>query len=427
MIPAFIKKFSGSRKGIKTLGIYTFSNFLSKAISFASLPLFTYILEKKDFGTISLFSATVSFAMPFISLGILYSTSTDYFRLEKKEFASFISSTFYLPVITALLMGLLFLLFYPLLYKVTGFAPLFIWLIPVVVYANFLIEQNLILVRSKEQPVLFLCINIAKIIIELGLALFLIVALHFGWLGRISGIAVSFVLTGVFAVFYLRHYGYLSGKIRSAVIRKEIIYSVPAIVMQVSIFCISMSDRYFINYYYGEERTGVYSVASTFASVLLIFCTALLQFFSPRLYGELSRNASAAVYKRLFLKYAGILILGFAGLAVITPVAYYYLINKGFNEGLSYFYLLLAGNLAWCLAYFMYSFLLYHKAKRKILLLSAGIILISLTVNMLLTKNYAETGAALGSLVNSCCSLLLVYIITYKYFRHNEKSFQKVI
>jgi len=94
MIPAFIKKITGNSRGVKPLGIYTISNFLSKAISFASLPLFTYILEKKDFGTISLFSATVSFAMPFVSLGILYSTSTDYFRLEKKEFASFISSTF---------------------------------------------------------------------------------------------------------------------------------------------------------------------------------------------------------------------------------------------------------------------------------------------------------------------------------------------
>jgi len=318
-------------------------------------------------------------------------------------------------------MGLLFFLFYPFLLEITGFAPLFIWLIPIVVYANFLIEQNLILVRSKEQPILFLCINIGKIIIELGLALFLILAFHYGWLGRISGIAVSFLFAAVFSILYLRHYGYLSGKIRSAVILKEIIYSIPAIVMQVSIFCISMSDRYFINYYYGEERTGVYSVATTFASVLLIFCTALLQFFSPRLYGELSRNASAGVYMRLFLKYAGILILGFAGLAVFTPVAYYYFINKGFSEGLSYFYLLLTGNLAWCLAYFMYSFLLYHKAKRKILLLSAGIILISLTVNMVLTKNYAETGAALGSLVNSFCALILVYLVTYKYFRHNEK------
>ena len=71
---------------VKSLGIYTFTNFFGKGVAFLLLPYFTNVLTKSDIGLISLFSSAIIFLMPFISMGVLQSASTDYFKLSKKDF-----------------------------------------------------------------------------------------------------------------------------------------------------------------------------------------------------------------------------------------------------------------------------------------------------------------------------------------------------
>ncbi|HEY6504862.1 MAG TPA: oligosaccharide flippase family protein [Chitinophagaceae bacterium] len=404
-----IRKSLANYGSFKTIGIYTFSNFFAKAISFASLPLFTYLLSQKDFGVISIFSASIGFLMPLVSLGILYSTSTDYFKLDKPEFTLFISSTFFLPVGMSVILGVIFFLFFPFFEAKAGFNALFIWLLPLVVYCNFLFEQTLILIRNNNQPKLFLYINISKIVLELSLAILLIAVLHYRWEGRVFGISAALFVAAIFSVFYLFRKRYLPGKINFSSIKNELLYSIPAIATQLSVFAISTSDRFFINYYYGEERTGVYSLAATFASVILIFCMALLQFFTPRIYSELSKRSPVSVIKGIFWKYCLAILAGYAALVIFTLIAYYYFISKQFLDGLPWFFLLVTGNTIWCIGYFLYSFLFYHKAKKKILLVSISAIFVSVLVNDFLISRYSEKGAAIATIIN--CSFILVLIL----------------
>src|SRR4029078_3103872 len=74
---------------LKTMGIYTVTNFFGKGLSFLLLPLFTNpkYLSPADNGLLSLFSQAIIFLVPFISLGLLQSASVDYFKLDKKKFA----------------------------------------------------------------------------------------------------------------------------------------------------------------------------------------------------------------------------------------------------------------------------------------------------------------------------------------------------
>ncbi len=371
---------------------------------------------------ISLFSASIGFLMPLVSWGILYSTGTDYFKLNRVKFRSFVSSTFFLPALMSASLGVIFFFFFQYLKIVAGFQEVFIWLLPLVVYCNFLIEQNLILVRNNNQPTLFFWINIFKTIVEIGVAIFLIVAFHYGWLGRILGTTVAFFLFAIFALFYLFRKEYLPGKFRIGTIKKEIVYSIPAITMQLSIFCITTSDRYFINYYYGEERTGVYSLAATFASVILIFCMAILQFFSPKIYQELSKTGSTGKIKTILWQYCLAILGAYLALVIFTPIAYHYFIGRQFVEGLPYFFLLVTGNGIWCIAFFLYSFLLYYKAKRKIFFLSFSTILISMMVNNILIKLYGEMGAAISAIVNCTYIFALILFATRRYFKSDEKA-----
>lgn len=412
-------------ESVKAVGIYTFSNFFTKTISFASLPVFTYLLTQKDFGIISLFSSSISLVMPFISLGLLYSTSTDFFQMEKKQFSSFISTTFPLPLISTVLAITALFIAFPYLEANFSFSPFFIWMIPAIAYCNFLYEQNLILIRNNNQPKKFLWLNIGKSILELGTALMLIALFYMGWEGRVWGIFVACIFTGFFAVYYLSTNDYFSNTLNFSIVKRELVYSIPAIVTQFSIFCLSASDRFFINYYYGEERTGVYSLAATFASIILILCTAILQYLFPRIYFELKNNVRASSeIRRLFKKYVKMIVLGVIAIVVFSIVAYNTIIHPKFITGLNYFFLLAVGNTLWCIAYFFYSFLMYYKAKRKILLVGIATILVSVSFNSFFIRNYGEWGAAVSNICTYSVILTLVFFVSRKYFYKttNESS-----
>src|SRR5690606_1761636 len=96
-----VKKILNVRKNpvARSIGIYTFTNFLTKSSSFFLLFLYTdpkYISPSEN-GLLSLFSTSLVFLMPFMSMGIIHSASTDFFKLNKNEFRNFFTTSLIIP------------------------------------------------------------------------------------------------------------------------------------------------------------------------------------------------------------------------------------------------------------------------------------------------------------------------------------------
>lgn len=413
----YLKKLSGSSGALKAVGIYTFSNFFTKAVSFASLPLFTYILDKKDFGVISIFSSSIGLLMPFVSLSIIYSTSTDFFKMEKKQFASFISSTAIFPFIMMVLSIAVFYFFFPFFKKNFGFHPLFVWLLPLVTYSNFLFEQNLALIRNNNDSKLFLLLNVIKIILELGIALLLIRIIHFGWQGRVFGIAVSFFCCGAFAIYYIFRNGYFSKTFNFDNLKQELLFSLPALAIQLSVIYLNVSDRFFINYYYGSDRTGLYSIAATFASVIFVFNSALTQYVFPQLFAALSKGTDTSYIKKVFIKYCLLMVAGSAALALFTFLCYKYLLNHNYYSGLKYFFILLIAYLVWAITYFFYAIFQYFKEKGNMLILAFLSIAVSAALNAMFIRSMQETGATIAVLLSYSVVFVLTLFLNRKRIR----------
>ena len=403
---------------VKSIGIYTFSNFFSKGISFLLIPLFTNpaFLTPEDNGLLSLFNSTTLFLMPFVSLGLIQSTSTDFFKLDKKEFKDFFSTGFVLPVIVTLLsIAVMFLLKNTLTLKY-GFPGNFFWIIPAITFFTFCNEQLLSLVRNNNQPIHYFYIGMFRIVVELGLAIVLIVFLNYHWYGRISGILVSYVLLSGYTYHYFTKNGYLFGTIKKQYLRSEIIYALPIVVLQGSVFVMSSSDKFFLAN--DHAVVGIYAVACTFASVIIILCTAMLQYVFPQLYTILSQQVvDYATIRKYFYLYCIIMLCGTAAVIVFTPLFYKYFINNKYHHALSYSYLIATGYFFWTISYFFYSFLFYYKQKKKILLLSFLYILMSLTCNYFFIHAYSDTGAAIAICCSYFVALVLTIIFTKQYWQ----------
>jgi len=406
----------------RSIGIYTFTNFFTKSISFLLIPLFTNpaFLTASDNGFLSLFNSSITFLVPFISMGLVQSTSTDYFKLNKSEFRDFFTTSFILPVLVTIFCTVILFFYRDYFFQKFGFPYSFTWIIPILTLLNFCNEQLLGLIRNNNEPYYFLGVGLSKTVIELGLAVALIVFFQYHWQGRVIGISASYALITLFGFRYFYRKGYLGGSIKKEYLKSELIYALPIIMLQLSIFVMSSSDKFFL----ADDHAvvGVYGIACTFASVIIILSTALLQYIFPKIFSLLSaETVQYSSIRKHFYLYIGVMLGGTIGLIIFTPIIYKEFINIKYHHALKYVYLIILGYFAWTITYFFYSFLLYNKQKRKILFLSAASIVISLGLNYFFIRRLGDMGAAIAV----CSCYFLMMFITIFFTRAHWRLFLK--
>ena len=412
-----------SKQGLKSAGVYTFTNLFTKGISFLLLPVFTNprFLTPADNGLLSLFSSSVIFLMPFISLGFTQSTSTDFFKLEKKEFKDFFTTGFALTAITTVLAVLVIYLFKDYLHLKYGFPINFVWIIPAVTFLNFCTEQITGLIRNNNEPLKYLGIGITKTLLELSIALLLIMVYKFGWMGRVTGMMVALILISGYSLYYFIKNGYLFGKVKIEYIKAEMLYALPIIIMQANMFIMSSSDKFFLAN--DHALLGVYTIACTFASVIIIFSAALIQYFFPKIFLLLS--ADIVLYpkiRKLMFYYLAAMVGSFILFVSFASLFYHLFINIKYHEALKYIYFIATGYFFWTLVSILYSFLLYYKEKRKIIIHSALCMLVTIAFNYFFIKKWSAYGAGIAIMVSYFTVLLITLLVTKKYLR---KIFQK--
>lgn len=403
-----------------TAGIYTFTNFFAKGVAFILLFVYSnplYISVEEN-GLLSLLSSSILFLAPFVNLGALQSTSTDFFKLGKTEFKDYFTTSFVLPLLVTILSILIFYIFFGTFSKNFNFQKNFIWLIPVLVFLSFCSEQFITLVRNNNEPFRYLKLGIFRIIFDAGISIGLVVFFAWRWQGRVAGILLSQLVIALMAYFYFRKRGYLFGKIKKKYLKEEMVFALPIIVMQLSIFSLTASDKFFLAKYVDHHAVGVYGYACIFASVVNIFGTALMQYLLPKIYAFLSSTTiNYYAIKKHFIIFLGSNFAVFALIVLFTPLMYKYFIHESYHPGLKYLYLIALGYFFWGITYFFYSFLLYHKQKRKILSLALTGILISLLSNWFFIKKYGELGAAFSVCFSYFVFLCVTIIFTSKFLR----------
>jgi O-antigen/teichoic acid export membrane protein len=228
---------------------------------------------------------------------------------------------------------------------------------------------------------------------------------------------VALVLISGYALYYFVKNGYLFGRVKTEYIKAELLYALPIIVMQANMFIMSSSDKFFLAN--DHALLGVYTIACTFASAIVIFSTALIQYFFPKIFLLLSADVVEypKIRKLLFYYFAamaGSLIL----FIIFASVFYHLFINVKYHEALKYIYFIAAGYFFWTLASILYSFLLYYKEKRMIIVHSVLCMTVAITSNYYFIKKWSAFGAAIAVMVSYFIVLLITIIVTKKYLKN---------
>ena len=257
----------------KDASLYLTTSIISFGISFLALPIYTRLLEPKEFGAVILFMMMGKLIFGFMDLSLHAANYKFYFdeKIDSKtnNYRSLYSS------------NLLFLVLFFLI--VTGI----IFSIQDSFYLNleieYLTKQNLILaitygffdyiilfkttqLTAEKKAIKFSFIVILNSILNLGFSIFLIKKLIDPLMGRVYGILISQAIILIILIYFLKNL--FSLKISIQKLKKAIKFSSPYYPNMILGLSQSYLDKTLLSQINGASSVGFYSLGVNFTIIL---------------------------------------------------------------------------------------------------------------------------------------------------------------
>jgi O-antigen/teichoic acid export membrane protein len=382
----------------KSLSVYAFAMFFNAALSFATFSLLTHNLEAYDYGIINLYNSFTIFIVPFISIGVQFSLSVDYFRSDEKTYREHFTNAIVIPMITCVLITLLSVIFLPAvrhLLKVNIFFTLTLPLSCMLVVLN---DIMLNLFRNKGKHFLFAGYSMLRTIIETGLTVLLVVGIGMTWTGRLTSALAALVIGGGFAIYFIWKWKLFSGHFKKSEIKSIALTGLPFIPERLAIFVLAYSDRFFIDHFQSTGDVGYYGAGAQIALIVNLSIISLISTFHPFIFKNIAKENFNGLRKAM-LAYLGI--ASFVTIAVIlsTPYLFKFFVDKNFQSGQIYAVNLSIGLFFWAVYNIFIAYLLYLKKNRLIMIISITGTVISLMLNCINVKHFGAIGATYTSMI----------------------------
>lgn len=361
--------------------------------------------------------------MPFISGGILYPLSVEYFKRSTTSYSLFFSSAQKIPFLSLCLFTLLSLVFQQPLSEFLKVKPVWIWIMPLSVWAIMVNEVVMLICRNKSKPVQFAFFSIGKNALEVVLTIIFVIVLRLSWQGRLLSAFLAPALLAVFSFYLFYRWGLFIKGNNAENIKKIFLTSIPFIFERLSIFVMGYSDKYFINKFdhNGTAEVGLYGLASQLASIIYIVILSFNSAYHPHLFKKLADGFTGRIHKSTLL-YIAATGLAVVGIFVSIPLLFKYFIGIRFHDAQFYAYILTGGYFLWGVYNAFVGYLLYLTKNRQIFYISVAGMVVSLSLNSLLVPLYGALGAAVTSVVTYFSMACFCFLYVRKYFLSEDLS-----
>ncbi|MRH41215.1 oligosaccharide flippase family protein [Aquibacillus halophilus] len=398
-----------SEKAFKAGIWYTLSSILIQAISILATPIYTRMLSPSDYGTAYTFTSWLQILTALVTLSLVYSLGRAKLDYSNRLY-NYICS---IQTLSSSFAGLIFILVMIFIEPVSNTLnfdkPLvyimFIFLIfsPSLAYAQSYYRYQY---EYKQNILLSLIISVSTVVLSISL---ISIFDENRYYGKIFGTLIPIFVLSVYFYFKFIIKGFTF--INKEYWKYALKISVPMIAHSLSMIILIQSDRIMIREYIDDTATGIYSLAYSYASLLLIVTGAINQAWLPWFYDKFNLNEFAAINKAI----KPLVILGCfmaIGCIIITPEALMILGTKSYLDGKWAVPPIVIG----ILCQFLYSHYsnieLYLK---KTSLIAVGTIIasiINVILNIIFIPKYGYMAAAYTTMISYFGLMLFHYLST---------------
>ena len=283
------------RKLIQHGSTYMFGEVVIMLAGFISFPIFTRILDKEEYGTMSLITISLALVETFASAGLRHSSQRFYAEYEHEGQARAFYST---TVLSSLAFGMAATLGIVLITRILAWANLLadktatiFSIAAILVVARVMAKIIGCIYRIKERPGTYALFAILSKYAAMGLAIYFVMVRLYGLLGYFAGLlAGELLVLLVLLLVMVKELGPPARPFSSPMLRRMIAYGFPLVVASFAGVLLASGDRYVIGLLRGPADVATYSVPYNLCSYIKDVLVTGMEFaFIPLIMNEWSR------------------------------------------------------------------------------------------------------------------------------------------
>ena len=350
---------------LKDSGIYFLGGIANGLLPLLLVPVFTRYLTPQDYGLVATATVLQSIFVVIQGLNAYGLIARSHFDEDETKLAKLVSTSIWLNLLVSAVFIILILLGlgFPIS-RWTEFPAS--WLPAVVIWGFFTVIQTnyQTLLQSRKEPWRFVANQSLGNILNLGLSVWLVVAIGMDWTGRMWALLVSAGLLSAICLWgFSRRLGLLRFCFSSESVKELARFGIPLIPHVLGGWVMTMSARLYLNNMASVSDTGLFSLAFNLTAPLSMIIGALHKTYYPWLFGLLSKPGSFDPVRlcRGLLLAAFLLIFAGAAFGWLAAIALPFVVGPKFFDAAPYiFWLSLTVGISG--VYFIFgSFVVYSK------------------------------------------------------------------
>ena len=389
-------------KLVKNTAIFAIGSFSTKILNFLIVPLYTYVLTTEEYGRIDLFTTTISFVLPVITLSI-QEAMIRYILGKELDEKTVVSNCWAVYVVGSLISICLYPM-YKLYFKTSALALVFTSSLLLQSF-NTMFEHYL---RCIGKNVAYTVKGILGTIVTLSLNVVFLLGFRWGMMGYLYASVISQIV----GVIYLLTIGKLWRRltvryVKRDILKKMISFSIPLIPNSLMWWIMSAGDKYIINYFLGDSANGLYSLALKIPTIITLFYSIFFQAWQMSAIEENNSESRKRFYENVFkltnALLAGLIVCIIAG---VKPL-YVLVMSDRFSPAWIYVPVLCVSTAFNCQASFFGVVYTTSEKTSKAFITTALGAAINLCFNFLLIRPLGLQGVAIGT----CLGYVVVCLI----------------
>lgn len=303
---------------VKEGAVYFGTTMVNAAIPFFLLPILARALSPAEFGTVSVFQASITLIGAFVGLNIQGAITVQFFKDSSTAFRQFITVTLMILFCSTIFAGVVVLFGSDWLGRWTNLSLSWLLVAVLVSACQFIMNVRLVIWQVQHKPLHYGLFQIALTSLNAGLSLYLVLILQWGEEGRMWAISIAGAAFAVIGLTSLQVSGQLHWKWNSAKAREALRFGVPLVPHTLGGIVVGLADRFIITKRLGIEATGLYFVALQLSLPMAILGDCFNRAFLPWLFSKLAAGKKIEAILASYVTIVGFFFVGLGYLAVAT-------------------------------------------------------------------------------------------------------------
>ena len=387
------------------------ANYLGKILQVLILPIITTYFTIEEYGYYDLIVSSISLIYPIITLQIAEGAFRFIFDADENSIKETISTSFFMLLISILL---LFLLIELLKFFIPDFTNSYSIYFFIVLYSiNSYIQK---IARGFGFSKVFAFSGLITVFITLFFQLFVIYFTNLRVAGLFSALAISYLCSIIYIIISIRYWKYLSFKyIKRTILKHLVAYSLPLVPNSICWYLVSTGNRYLVVICLGVAANGVFAIANKFALLIASACGVFQLAWQESVIKENDSQDKTRFFSEVYVNYKRILLsivaLSLPCIKICMPI----LVSDDFYEAWVYIPILLYSSVFMALASFYGAGYLSSKKTSGALWTTLYAAIINILVTILLIHSFG--------LFAPCIGTMLAYIVLLYIRKKQMKSY----